>query len=76
MQGILFEEYAVTWGSDLSKVLWLFGIEGNRKVAKLFKKVCVKSARDITHVMALIEKAGKKGLEESVLGQSTGKNKS
>lgn len=39
MQGILFEGYAVTWGSDFSKVIWLFGIEGKRKVAKPFKKV-------------------------------------
>lgn len=43
--------------SDLSKVTWLFGIEGNWRDVKQFKIVCVKSARDLTHVMASTEKA-------------------
>lgn len=76
MQGISFEEYAVTWESDFSKVIWLFEIEGNWRDVQPFKKVCVKSARDVTHVMALIENALEKALGESVLGQSTGKGKS
>lgn len=54
----------------------LFEIEGNWRDVQPFKKVCVKSARDVTHVMALIEKALEKALGESVLGQSTGKGKS
>lgn len=45
MQGILFEECAVAWESDLSKVIWLFGIEGNRKIAKPFKKCLCKISK-------------------------------
>lgn len=57
MQGIALEEYWVTWESDLRSVIWVCETERKLERHTTIKKVHVKSARDVTHSMALIGKA-------------------
>lgn len=57
MQGTEFKEYRVTWETDLRKVIWVCEIEGKLERCTTIKKFCVKSARDVTHSMALTGRA-------------------